>query len=266
MTIAFHNLSFIQYALGFISGYGLNYSLFSRFIGFIALQIGLRFATTSTKQHVDLHHFDLGFLSNVQIAGTLIELMFHKRLYSFLPAFLISLLQWIGLIGAIGSQIVIMFIDLEVFTKDKRLRQIFSEVRLNNVFVPIEQACFIAWFAYVQLSIGNFVSFGYSMHRAFVMYTGWIRARKPVEIPVLREEENRGILKLPVFDGRHSIANVSLYSLFLGIISGIGVSCSLSTSKYAVFGIFLFFLSLFHQMEYLCTVKYQPASLSSTSN
>jgi hypothetical protein len=185
---------------------------------------------------------------------TIIEALFQSRIHNFIP--FVAILKAIGFIGTIGTQIVLVLIDLEIFTKDKRLRQLFSEIRLRNIFVPIDEACYIAWFAYLQLSMGNFLCFGYTMHRGYLLYTQWMKARKPVQVPQLRDEEYVGVLKLPILDGRHSIANVSLYSMVLGLFGGLGIYYS-----YHTIGLFVFFITIFHELEYITTVLYQPASL-----
>jgi hypothetical protein len=262
-VLRFHNAAVLQYLLGFVAGSSLS-SPILRFFGLVSLQTAFRFITISTtKKDLEYSDFNLGFMTVLQLLSTFIEFLFQSWIHYFVPTIVLSVLTTIGLLGALGSQLVLILIDLEVFTKDRRLRQIFSEVRLNNPFVPIERACFIAWYAYVQLAVGNLLGFLNAMRTAYGMYTNWLQGRKPVPIPALRDEEYRGILKLPLLDGKHTVGNVSLYSLFLGTIGGMGVLFSTATSRFATIGLYLFFLTLFHQMEYVSTVMFQPASLSS---
>jgi hypothetical protein len=259
----FHNAAALQYLLGFIVGSSLS-SPILRFFGLVSLQTALRFVTTSTtKQTMEYADFNLGLMTVLQLVSTFIEFLFQSWIHYFVPTILLTVLTSIGLLGALGSQLVLVLINLEVFTKDHRLRQIFSEVRLNNPFVPIEDACYLAWYAYVQLAVGNLVGFLNAMRTTYGIYTNWLKNRKPVSIPPLRDEDCRGILKLPLLDGKHTIGNVSLYSLFLGTLGGLGVLFSTSASRFATIGLYVFFLSLFHQMEYVSTVMFQPASLSS---
>jgi hypothetical protein len=164
-------------------------------------------------------------------------------------------------LGAFGSQIVLSMIHLEPFSKDRRLRQTFSELRIKHKYVPIDTACFLAWSAYVQLALGNIVHFMFIIKVAYESYTSWIKKAELVPIPLLVEEDHCGILKLPILDGKHTFTNIAVYSTLLGIVGGLGLTLWTSSFLFSSFGTFVTLLTMFHLMEYVTTVMFNRGSL-----
>eukprot|EP00842_Homolaphlyctis_polyrhiza_P000078 jgi/Hompol1/1070/HPOL_001174-RA len=70
--------------------------------------------------------------------------------------------------------------------------------------------------------------------------------------------KRRGFLGLPLFDDRHSQQNICVYSFCLGLLGGTGLAIASTSHTVRGFGLFLWFLALFHTLEYITTAMYKP--------
>ena len=105
--------------------------------------------------------------------------------------------------------------------------------------------------------MGNLITFSFVLYECKQKLDQFEKAAIVQQGPPQVDEKFHGIFNLPLLDGAHTFQSVSLYAFLLGSVSGLGFSCYFSQYSFAVFGVYLFSLGLFHNLEYISTALYR---------
>jgi hypothetical protein len=246
-----HQIALSTFIISAVSGLFLLRTPVYRLIS----QLLIQFVLSSIQALVKNQAIKYATPNKYHLTSALLETYILQRYYSSSRVY--QLLHLAGFIFTLTSQIILFTVNLEEYTKSQYLRQKFTFIRTKYKFIPINEILEIFLNASIQLSIGNFLNCSIQIIILYKTFTNYSRLKTVQKIPVIVDDDPKGIFKSPILDGEHSLHNVAIYSSLLGVVSGLGLHLSLQDSIFSYLGTFFQMVSLYHLLEYYTTAKYQ---------
>lgn len=246
-----HQIALFAFIISAVSGFFLLRTAICRLIS----QLLIQFILLSIQALLKNKPLNYVPPSKYHLTSALLEICILQKYYSTSRVF--QLLQLVGFIFTLIAQVVLLMVNLEEYTKNQYIRKVFTYIRTRYKFTPISEIAAIVLKATIQLSVGNFLNCGIQMIILYNTIMNYSSLKKIQIIPIIVNDDPKGIFKSPILDGEHSFHNVAIYSSLLGVVSGLGLHLSLQDSIFSYLGTFFQMVSLYHLLEYYTTAKYQ---------